>query len=205
MIVGIDLALRKTGIVALDNKGNLKEFSIVSSDPKTVTGEDLLIHNRKHISANVMFCLATKGKTQIALEGLSFNSVSADHDLISANHWITRLTLKDFSSVNLSIFPPKSWQKSIVTKDVMAEWLKEYPVIRAKKGKKLTKEEVAANSKSKLAIRKLSKQLILEAVPGPILKKFEMYVTQEKLPKDAIYDLTDAYCLAMHLKAQSEQ
>lgn len=202
MIVGIDLALRKTGIVHLNPDGTLFRFSVVSSDPKKINGEDLLVHNRKAIKAALPSSKAAN--IRVALEGLSFNSVSSDHDLISANHWITRLTLKDDNAA-VHIFPPKSWQKTIVTKEIMAEWLKDYPVIRAKKGKKLTKEEVSANSKSKLAIRKLSKQLILETVPKGVLKKFEAYVLKEGLAKDAIYDLTDAYCLAMHLKAQLEQ
>lgn len=199
MYIGIDLALRKTGIVILDKDGSLNFFSIVFSDPKTVNDEDLLLHNKTKIWSAMPHRYR---KADVALEGLSYNSVSADHDLISANHWITRMTLKEFSNLTVNIFPPKAWQKSIVTKEFLLTLAPDYPIVRAKKGLKLTKEQVSANSKSKLAIRKASKEKILNSIPKDIVAKFEAYVATNKLSKDAIYDLTDAYCLAQHLRSE---
>lgn len=196
MYIGIDLALRKIGLFAIN--GAQKNFEIISSDPKTVKDEDLLIHNGEKLFE---FLFKYKEyKVNVVLEGLSFNSSSSDHDLISANHWQLRVLLKRFENFTVHIIPPKSWQKSIVTKEWLATFAADYPVVRAKKGMKLTKEQKAANSKSKAALRKLSKEHILGSVPKAERDAFSKYVVANKLPKDAIYDLADAYCLAKCLE-----
>lgn len=200
MVVGIDLALRNTGIVMLTDDGTLHEFYLLTSDPKIYNNEDLLIYNRDRLIPILDLQTLKKGsKIKVALEGLSFNSLSASIDLIDANHWLTRLIIKGNKCLDLTVLPVKSWQKSIITKDVLKEFTEKFPTVRAKKGKKLTKEETSANTKAKAQRRKETKQLILNAVPAEINKEFEKYILTNKLQKDTILDLADAYHIAKYI------
>jgi hypothetical protein len=199
--IGIDLALRTTGIVFLDNDGAFLHCGLVTSDPKTTNNEDLLLHNYGRVMN--IFDMSIKFKHEsievVALEGLSFNSPSMSVDLIAANHWQVRSFLHS-NNIPIMIIPPKSWQKNVVTKETLAEWAKDWPVTRAKRGTKLTKEEQKINNKSKAEIRKLTKDHIYNSVPLDIRKQFEEYVVKSKLHKDSLFDLADAYCLANHAR-----
>jgi len=137
------------------------------------------------------------------MEGLAFGSPSSVIDLIAANHWMVRCSIKNsFPKINWTIIPPKSWQKSIITKDILAILAKDYPVTRAKRGMKLTKEEKQTNTKSKAEIRKKTKEIIKNSVPKEITKEFELYIEKNKLHKDSIYDLCDAYFLAKYIQGK---
>lgn len=197
MYIGIDLALRKIGIVCLDKDGKLKKTILIDSDQKKHNDEELLMRNKLNITTAIYSCInANKSEIKmIALEGLSFNSKSASVDLIAANHWMTRIEIKK-DGFDYKIIYPKSWQKSVVTKEILAEWAKTWPIIRAKKGQKLSKEQVTANNKSKAEIRKLTKSCILANVPFEIKESFEKYIKDNKIKSDALYDLADAYHIA---------
>lgn len=205
MYVGIDLALRNIGMVALDNDGEFLDCGLISSDPKKYNNEELLLHNIDMVDTfvNTFFDKDRSKRFKdsfkaVGLEGLSFNSKSASIDLIAANHWQVRVYLRH-EELPLSVIPPKSWMKSILTKDVLSAWAKDYPVTRAKRGMKLTKTEQQDNAKSKAQVRKLGKQLILDSVPDAVRTQLQEYVTDRKLHKDCIYDLSDAYHIARYV------
>jgi len=221
--IGIDLALRKIGIVVLGFDGELIDFTLIDSDAKTLNGEELLRYNSKAIRAFVIINLFDNhyykkyGGTQeafgchhldvdkIVLEGLAFNSPSKVVDLIAANHWFVRCDMTEWlrDKNKLTVIPPKAWQKSIVTKEILAVWAKDWPVIRAKRGSKLTKDEAKANNKSKAEIRKLTKDYLFDSVPETIKEDFEKYIIKNKLSKDSKYDLADAFHLANHLRKKN--
>jgi hypothetical protein len=204
MYIGIDLALRNIGVVALSKTGNLINFRLITSDPKKINGEDLLMSNKISLNGAIYSCInANKSEVlNIGLEGLAFGSPSALIDLIAANHWITRIEIKK-DGFPLTVIPPRAWLKEFVTKDVLADWAKRFPVVRAKKKMKLTKEEKAANTKSKAAIRKESKEMIYNKVPAKIREQFEAYLEKNKLPKDGKLDLSDAYHLANYIRKKN--
>jgi hypothetical protein len=199
MYIGIDLALRNIGIVKLNDDGTFKDCKLITSDPKKINDEELLIHNSMGIWSFLQDIKIGDEKEYVALEGLSFGSKSASIDLIAANHWMLRAQLKD-ESCSITVIPPKSWQKSIVTKEILAEWAKEWPVIRAKRGMKLTKDETKTNNKSKAEIRKKTKDYIYNSLPVDVRASINDYVKENKLKDDSVYDLADAYCIASHLR-----
>lgn len=203
MYIGIDLALRKTGIVVLDDKSKFVSCEVISSDPKKHNDEALLLHNRDKMLKFFCGIIPTNKRSpiNISLEGLSFNSPSASVDLIAANHWIIRCDISQLD-VNLNVISPKSWQKSIIDKEVLKFLSDSFPTVRAKKGKKLTKEEAAANTKAKAQRRKETKIRILAAVPDDIKDEFDKYILTNKLPKDTILDLADAYHIAKYVGAK---
>ena len=88
MILAIDLSLRSTGVVILNDLGILEDFRIVANKEKD---EELVIKNSKDILEFV------KGRwiEHVAIEGLSFMSVSASKDLIAGNFWFLRCQFID--------------------------------------------------------------------------------------------------------------
>lgn len=211
MKIAIDLALRKIGICVFSDTNELIDFILFDSNPKKINDEELLKFNKQRIYNYLFYDLYyahydTKkdfenhhNHTHIfVLEGLSFNSKSKEIDLIDANHWVTRCLIKEnFINSSLNIKHPKSWQKYIVTKDILSEWAKIWPITRAKRGKKLTKEQQTVNNKSKAEIRKLTKELIYNSLPEDIKEKFNKYIKDNKIKTDALYDLSDAYWIGI--------
>ena len=206
MKIGIDLALRKIGITVLDDNDNLIDFILFDSDSKKYNNEELLIFNSVRVSGflgKYYWQDWKEGVVQkninIALEGLSFNSPSQQVDLIDANHWRVRCDIKaSYPESNLIIKHPKSWQKNILTKDILSEWAKQWPIIRAKRGMKLTKEQQSSNNKSKAEIRKLSKQYIYDKLPKDAKDRFDKYISDNKIKSDAKFDLSDSYWIAFY-------
>lgn len=200
MNIGIDLALRKIGLVMLKDNGNIIDFNLIVSDIKDFNGVDLLKNNRDQIKLFIDNIKLKKHKVNVCLEGLSFGSKSPVIDLIDANHWMARLIIADNSYLDLTVVSPKTWMKDFLTKDILEDWAKRFPIIRAKRGMKLTKDQTSANTKSKSEIRKESKEFIYNKIPSNIRDIFEAYLTENKLPKDGRYDLSDAYHLANYIR-----
>lgn len=199
MKIGIDLALRKIGITVLDDNNELIDFILFDSDPKKLNNEDLLFSNGYNIFTFIDNAMKNEfDSIYVNLEGLTFNSKSASMDLIDANHWYVRVRLKSELGIKVNVIPPKSWQKSIVTKEILSEWAKTWPIIRAKKGMKLTKEQQTLNNKFKAEIRKLTKQLIYDSLPIDVKNKFDKYLLDNNLKSDAKYDLADSYWIAVY-------
>lgn len=203
MKIGIDLALRKIGIVVLDDNNNLIDFTLFDSDPKKLNNEDLLFSNGYNIFTFIDNAMKNEfDSIYVNLEGLTFNSKSASMDLIDANHWYVRVRLKSELGIKVNVIPPKSWQKSICNlfpcevNNIYNKW----PIIRAKKGLKLTKEEKSLNNRSKANIRKEMKAFFYSKLPDDIKESFSKYILNNKLPKDGIYDLSDAYWICINEK-----
>ena len=90
--IGIDISLRTTACVAIKNDKTICGCSWVTSNPKEINDEDLLIYNSDKI--NYFIDMWSKYEKRLCIEGLSFNSVSSNKDLIAANFWYTRVKLK---------------------------------------------------------------------------------------------------------------
>ena len=192
VFIGIDLALRKSGVVVLDDNGNLKSLEVIDSTNKKLKDEDLLLNNKLAIK-NLLEELSSKYTIKcIFLEGLSYNSVSSSKDLIGANYWLSMIEMK-ILDIKYVVIPPKSWQKIIATKEKLLPIVEKFPIKRANKKEKLTKEEVKLNTKHKAETRKELKNLILNSIPENIRIQITEYIENNKKVEDFKYDLADAY------------
>ena len=198
-IVGIDLSLRKTGIVCLNNGGDLIGFRL-NICPIEYKNEDILIYNQNNIIYFLNdYGITNNSKNIVAIEGLSFNSPSSVADLISANWWILRSNLKSkYPNINTSVVTSSSWKSKIFTSEEIQSINKEFPIIRAKRGIKLTADEKKINNKTKANMKIKVKNLITSKVPANIKAEFDNYIKDNKYPKDSIFDLCDAYHIAQY-------
>lgn len=198
-IVGIDLSLRKTGIVCLNGKGNLIGFNL-NICPVEYKNEDILIYNQSNIVQFLdNYGISNDAKNIIAVEGLSFNSPSSAADLISANWWILKFNLKTkYSNIDTKIITSSSWKSKVFTTEEVQSINKEFPIIRAKKGIKLTSDEKKENNKTKAKMKVKVKNLIVSKIPTNIRTDFDNYIKENKYPKDSLFDLSDAYWIARY-------
>lgn len=172
-IVGIDLALRNSALVALDEDLNLINVMIITSSSKKYDGEDLLNYNCK-----LIIDFVKDNNIHIAMiEGLAFNSTSLAKDIIAGNFWNIRLKLYELNK-EYHIIAPVSWRAKVFSKE-QKDALKTY---RKENGKYNTR----------------LKDTALECVPDNIQKTMKKYLTDNKLSDKFIYDLADAYCIAKH-------
>ena len=169
MIVSLDISMRSTGVVVLSDNGKMVDFSIVSS--KTITDEELMEHN---ITAILKFLEPYKEKIgSIVIEGLAFMGTCRRKDLLYGNYWVIRYFLWQVfgDSVGYDHYTVSQWRKSVISKE------------RAKEIKD------AGNAKKK-GWQKIE---CVSHLPEDVKMAFELYVKENKIKKDSIYDLTDAY------------
>ncbi len=190
MIIAIDLSLRSTGICAFQ-EGKLIDFAIIASatgNEKTKThlpvfnGEGLLIYNAERIKwfINRQDKYALDG---VVIEGLSFGGLSGNKDILQGNFWHIRCELFlecGQYNVPIGIVPVTSWRSKTINKMEREEALEKY-------GKKT-----------------YLKQGVYDKLPEEIKMRFQEYVTKNKLKKDAVYDLSDAYFLGKYRDKMDE-
>ena len=194
-VIGIDLSLRSSCIVYLSD--NEFEYRLITSDSKKLNDEELLIYN----SNEILKFINRFEPDYIALEGLSFGSISSSKDIIAGNFWHLRTQLfKNWSGKSkIEIVPVLSWRSPLFNKEERAS-LKE----NTKKMNTLKKSMVGKTREEKKALAVLNSELVL--------KTNIKYLTWEKLPEqlktefDKVgftkggFDCTDAYFIAKHVK-----
>lgn len=164
---GIDLSMRSTGVVILDDGGHLIDYTLVSYPDDD---ESLLLKNTARI---ITFIQKYENNLNgIALEGLAFLAKSAQKDIIAGNFWYLRCNLLlTFPELHVKIVPVTTWRKYIIDKE------------RAKELRK-TKEKDWA------------KKECVSKLPNDIRIIFEKYLKDNKFKKESLYDLTDSYFIA---------
>lgn len=195
MHLGIDLSLRSTGLVFIDNHDNVK-YKLVTSDSKKLNDEELLMYNIDEI----LDFIEWNKPTHIGLEGLSFNSVSSSKDIIAGSFWYLRVMLKKYyPHIKVDIIPVLTWRSKLFNKEerkILKETVAQV---------KLLKKELMKLSKEEKKIKVLENEQL-------ILNSDIKYVTWEKLPepyksefenigfKKGGYDLSDAMHIANYIK-----
>lgn len=167
----LDVSMRSTGIVILDDDGNLIDKNIVSNPDED--NEELLDKNSKDITG----FLKQFELTTISYEGLSFQGKSAKRDLIDGNYWHLRWSLKThFPHCDIFIIPVERWRKQVI------------PLERKRELKQLIKD-------GEMKKANWHKNECVRVLPDDIRENFEIFVEERKLKKGSIYDITDAYWL----------
>lgn len=169
MFIGIDQSKRSTAVVAIDKKGNLKDFVVIAV--KEYDQEALIAEQWSKLN---LFLCPPRPIHAIAIEGLSFNSVGAGKDLLAGLFWYIRTRLYlEYGNVPVGIIPVLSWRCKVLNKE-------EQKSIRALKLKDGLKKAVVAK------------------LPFEVKARFEEYIRVNGFKKEAIYDLADAYHLSVY-------
>lgn len=180
MIISIDLSLRSTGAVAIDDEKNLIDFALVKSCNKpckyaeVFNGEELISYNTKRI----MEFIEKKSMNSIdaiLIEGLSFGSLSGSKDILAGNFWYLRVRLKErFPGVPIHIIPVQTWRNKILSKQ-------DREIAKGLYGKKWAKQAV---------VEKLPKRKVKE--------RFLEHIKAHGYCKDSLFDLADAYGIGIY-------
>lgn len=185
MIIGIDASLRSTALVNIDENKNLLGFEAIKSKPNSekanknkpfpeLNDEDLIIYNSREVVRFVLNQMDNHIIEGIAIEGLSFAGVSGMKDLIHGNHWGIIVELKKaFPDIPLGKIPVTSWRNSLTTKEERKSGKERY-------GKKYLK------------------QIVVDKLPHSVKSNFTNYIKINKMDADTLFDLADAYFLAIH-------
>lgn len=189
MGMGIDLSLRSTAVVNINKNGIT--YKLVTSSSKNLNDEELLLYNQREIRQIIKSCNPDK----IALEGLSFGSLSGSKDILAGNFWMIRSMIKqDFPDIKLTIKPVTSWRNKLFTKDERLE-LKENTIKvkvlkeQIKKMNKIEKTNILIENEE-LILRSSIKYLTWLKVPEPLKSEFKYYGFNK-----GCFDFTDAYFL----------
>lgn len=174
MVVGIDLALRRTGVVALALDGSLCHHSVFGNSDRDISPEDLLRYNQKQL-AELLDNPAILPGAVVALEGLVFGGSKVSADRTAANHWLTRLAITERGH-RMNVIHPRIWQHDVIT-----------PAAR---------QQVA--TLKGFPRRKALKEVVVACLPPEVIYDFNYYVSSNGLPYDALWDLADAYFIAKY-------
>lgn len=195
----MDISLRSTGIVCVED-GQLLDFMLVDYKPPT-NGEELLSLNSKTVERFV-----AKNKIDldlIAIERFSFGASSGSMDLLWANAWCMRTRIWESGiRVPLEEISVMSWRNPLFTK-TEADELK-----AAAKKLKLEKVPIKGLSGEDRKIAMSNNRILEEAaclkratvgkLPEDVVRRFETYLEEHGAEKTQIFDLADAYFVAMH-------
>ena len=194
-VIGIDLSLRSTGLVYLND--NEFDYRLIVTDSKKLNDEELLIHN-----TNEILKFINKYEPEyIALEGLSFGSVSSSKDIIAGNFWHLRTELfKNWSGKSkIEIIPVLTWRSPLFDKDerkLLKENTKELAVRKkALVGKSKEEKKIFTEENAELTLKSNIKYLTWCKLPEPIKNTFK----EVGFTKGG-FDLTDAYFIAKHIE-----
>ena len=175
MSIGVDLSLRSTGVVTLDDDLNLIDFILINPSTKEYNDEKLLTYIANEIVSYVNCNLDEKFglDRDYAIEGLSFMSVSASKDIMYGNFWHLRCEIMNFTEdATITIYPVTKWRNGQFDKATLKEW--------------------------KTTVKNGLKELIVNKTPENVKIKFLEYIKEKKLHKNSIYDLCDAYWLCRY-------
>lgn len=184
MIISIDASLRSTGICAIDENKNLLNFGLIKSKPnegKTkkekanglpiLNDEDLIIHNTSEVIEFIEQCAAFEAIDAIVIEGLSFNSLSGNRDLIDGNFWGIRVAIKKkYPTIPVEIVSVQSWRNAILNKADRKKAKELYGKLWQKKG-------------------------VVDKLPENVKSKFMDYLKFKSFENTGLYDLADSFML----------
>lgn len=179
LYVGVDASMRSTGIVVVDDKDKLVDFKIISN--KTAIEEELLCYN----TSETLNFLNKYNKENlikyINIEYLALNARCLRKDVLFANYWFIRYHIKkylDDKNIEYSNPTVAQWRQHIISKE------------RSKEIK-----DAGENEKGWQKIE------TVKCLPNDVRDEFEAYIKATKsVKKDSIYDLADAYFVAVYRK-----
>jgi hypothetical protein len=196
-VLGIDLSLRSTGLVCID--GDEVSYKLVTPDIKKYNDTDLLIYDSNEICDFVM----EMKPDVVALEGLSFGSLTGSKDILAGNFWYLKVRLSQIG-YNPQIVPVLTWRSPLFTKDERkkhkedTKLVKEWKV-KVKDIKGNARKDILAGTEQ-LFFDADIKHLTFQKLPVNVRIMFENAVGLNS----GVYDLSDAYFIANHIKQENQ-
>lgn len=169
--VGVDQSKRSTAVVAISDKGYLIDFMLICPAIE-LDNEELLIY---HYDELFFFLDKYDNKEKVlAIEGLSYGSVSSSKDLLAGLFWYIRTRLKVmYPDMLVGVIPCASWRAKVLSKE--------------------ERQEI-----SKLKVKDGLKKATVSKLPFSVRVRFEDYIRQNSFKKESVYDLCDAYWIAQY-------
>lgn len=168
--LGIDQSKRSTGLVLVDQGGELVDYKLLSNTK--LDNEELIVWQWGEL---VQFLEEWDTTIRGALiEGLSFGSVGSGKDFLAGLQWYFRCQMVDRLGIFLGVVPVTMWRSKVLTKE--------------------EQKEAKALGKDGLKIA------CFEKLPFDTQESFKSYARCVGAKKTAIYDITDAYWIAQHCK-----
>jgi hypothetical protein len=176
IVIGLDISMRSSALVAR-TKTEVLDFKVITSKKEEYDNESLLAYNIDQVLT--FLHQFKKDEPDIVMEGLSLRSVAGTLDRIVGNHWAIRTAIWSVFGFAPKIVAPASWRKHILTRVDLDELLE---MRRAKMPSAKTKKK--------------TKEICCDKIDKDLIYRYNSYIKTEKLSKDAIYDLSDAYHIA---------
>lgn len=187
MIISIDASLRSTGLCAVDENKTLLNFGLIKSKPNegktkkeksngllVLNDEDLIIYNTVEVLKFISQCAELEAVDAIVVEGLSFNSLSGNRDLIDGNFWSIRVGIrKKYPTIPVEIVSVQSWRNKILNKEDRKKAKEVYGKGWQKKG-------------------------VVDKLPEDIKAKFMGYLKWKGFESTGLYDLADSFSLSRY-------
>ena len=183
--IGIDLGLRSNGIVALDKHGKLIDMDLITTS-KSLPKNSRKTHNVYNDESMMIYTyrrfekfFQTLNSTEyvVAIERLSYASISSSKDVLAGMHWYIRTRLYENFDIEFEVLSPAKWRNGIISKqdeiDIQLDYLSE-------------------------DINKVGPYVIC-----PYKSEIDVFVEdfseKNACKSDAHYDLSDAYWIAKYL------
>ena len=164
--------------IHFDADKKLVYFEVIDSSAKKYpieNGYEMLING---ISDRIVYLILRFEIDKICIEGLSFMAKSSVRDVIDGLQWNVRCTIsRQFQEILVGIIPVKSWRNWFLSPDERKKKKKKCPTI---------------------------KDITFFNLPDSVRKKFILYVEEENLNFDALYDLGDSYAMGIYRLSLNE-
>jgi hypothetical protein len=197
--MAIDLSLRSTGVSIII--GDKVFFKLILTSKDKMSDEETLLY----IWEEIWSFIETHKPTHIAIEDLSYDSISSSKDFIAGNFWFVRTHLhKFFPTIPVDIISVAEWRNPMFNKEERKTLTENKKALKALKVvlKALPKAE-----KSTMVLE--NEQLILDCDikhltynkhPEHIKAIIESAVTNKSR-----FDLSDAYGICAYYKTKLEK
>ena len=171
MIMSFDMSMRSTGVCVIDFDEELLHFEVIKTSLDThPNDEDVIIHLVREVERLMSKFWKTK---QIVIESLSFNAKSAKKDVIAGAYWAVRTHLYRYQPhMLLGTVPVTSWRNWYTT--------------------------LAERKEAKKECSDAMKNVVFRKLPDEVQKRFLLYVEEMGWNIKTVYDLADAYALALY-------
>ena len=172
LIMAVDMSLRSTGVVVIDAADDsLVHYELIKTDPMSFPDdEQTIMHYQDRFHDLLLKFMAVK---QFVIEKPALGAKSSRKDVIAGAYWAVRsVVYRYFPHVLIGTVTVNTWRN----------WL-------------TTKEERKVFDK---ACQDPLKNVVVSKLPDDVWRKFVLYVEENSWDWKSVFDISDAYGLALY-------